>query len=128
MKGYVNKQFIPYILGKSSVNILNYSQSQYNWARGNSSNKLFEYMASGKPIISTVKMGYCLLNKYQCGLSLEHNTAADLAQAILQVRNMPPEQYRTMSVNARMAAKDFDVKTLSAKVIDVIEYVSEQRK
>jgi hypothetical protein len=33
-----------------------------------------------------------------------------------------------MSVNARMAAKDFDVKTLSAKVIDVIEYVSEQRK
>ena len=128
MKGYDNKQFIPYNLGKSSVNILNYSQSQYNWARGNSSNKLFEYMASGKPIISTVKMGYCLLNKYQCGLSLEHNTAADLAQAILQVRNMPPEQYRTMSVNARMAAKDFDVKTLSAKVIDVIEYVSEQRK
>ncbi|NMA30985.1 MAG: glycosyltransferase family 4 protein, partial [Candidatus Methanofastidiosa archaeon] len=49
MKGFVNKQFIPYILSKSSVNILNYSRTQYNWARGNSSNKLFEYMASGKP-------------------------------------------------------------------------------
>ncbi|MDI9493314.1 MAG: glycosyltransferase [Bacillota bacterium] len=58
MKGFINKQFIPYILSKSSVNIFNYSQSKYNWARGNSSNKLFEYMASGKPIISTVKMGY----------------------------------------------------------------------
>ena len=61
MKGFVNKQFIPYILSKSSVNILNYSNTQYNWSRGNSSNKLFEYMASGKPIISTVKMGYSII-------------------------------------------------------------------
>ena len=56
MKGFINKQYIPYILSKSSVNILNYSASQYNWSRGNSSNKLFEYMASGRPVISTVKM------------------------------------------------------------------------
>src|SRR5699024_9919515 len=58
IKGFVNKQYIPYILSKSHINLLNYSQTQYNWKRGNSSNKLFEYMASGKPIISTVSMGY----------------------------------------------------------------------
>ena len=62
-KGYVEKKYIPYILSKSSLNLLNYSQKNYNWSRGNSSNKLFEYMASGKPIISTVKMGYCPLEK-----------------------------------------------------------------
>ena len=28
-------------------------------------------MASGKPIISTVRMGYSPIEKYQCGLSLE---------------------------------------------------------
>ncbi len=68
MKGFVNKKYIPYILSKSSVNILNYSQTQYNWSRGNSSNKLFEYMASGKPMISTVKMGYSIIEKYKCGI------------------------------------------------------------
>ena len=55
LKGFVDRRYIPFILGRSSVNILNYSQSQYNWSRGNSSNKLFEYMASGKPVISTVR-------------------------------------------------------------------------
>ena len=88
LKGFVEKKYIPYILSRSSVNILNYSQSQYNWSRGNSSNKLFEYMASGKPIISTVKMGYCILEKYQCGLSLEECTPEALAEEIRNIHDL----------------------------------------
>ncbi len=121
MKGYINKQYIPYILSKSSVNILNYSQSQYNWARGNSSNKLFEYMASGKPIISTVKMGYCILDKYKCGLSLENIEPEELVKTILQIKNMPQKHYKDMGQNARNGAKDFDFNVLTIKLIDVIE-------
>lgn len=120
MKGYVNKQFIPYILSKSSVNILNYSQSQYNWTRGNSSNKLFEYMASGKPIISTVKMGYCILEKYKCGLSLDNSTSEELAKTILKVYAMPKAQYEKMARNARTGAADFDYKSLTDKLMEVI--------
>ena len=30
LKGYVNRQYVPYILSKSSINMLNYSQGQYN--------------------------------------------------------------------------------------------------
>lgn len=70
LKGFVDRKYIPYILSKSSVNMLNYAQDQYNWSRGNSSNKLFEYMASGKPIISTVRMGYSLIRRYGCGAEL----------------------------------------------------------
>lgn len=123
MKGYVNKQSIPYILSKSSVNILNYSQSQYNWSRGNSSNKLFEYMASGKPIISTVKMGYCILDKYKCGLSLAKPTPEELAKTILKVRDMPKEQYDELANNAFRGASDFDFKELTKRLIYVIESV-----
>lgn len=123
MKGYINKQFIPYILSKSSLNILNYSQSQYNWTRGNSSNKLFEYMASGKPILSIVKMGYCILDKYKCGLSLTNGTPEEFAEAILKIKGMPKEQYEDMGRNARIGAKDFDFNVLTNKLIDVIESV-----
>ena len=123
MKGYVNKQCIPYILSKSSVNILNYSQFQYNWTRGNSSNKLFEYMASGKPIISTVKMGYCILERYNCGLSLETSTPEELARMILKIRDMPSEQYQEMARNAKVGAANFDYKLLVAKLRGVIETV-----
>ena len=127
MKGYVNKQCIPYILSKSSVNILNYSQSQYNWTRGNSSNKLFEYMASGKPIISTVKMGYCILEKYKCGLSLEAPTPEELAKTILKVHDMPKEQYEKMARNAKAGAEDFDYKVLTEKLIKTIASVKQAR-
>lgn len=121
MKGFVNKKFIPNILSKSSLNILNYSQTQYNWARGNSSNKLFEYMASGKPVISTVKMGYSILEKYNCGLELENASAQEIADAILEVKNMTEEEYKRMGHNAKKGAEDFDFKVLTKKLINVIE-------
>lgn len=123
IKGYVNKKYIPYILTKASVNILNYSQTRYNWSRGNSSNKLFEYMASGKPVISTVKMGYSIINKYKCGFEIENASSEDLAKSILEVKNMSKEQYKVMSKNAQLGAKDFDFKILTEKLIDVIKSV-----
>lgn len=123
IKGYVNKQFIPYILSKSSVNLVNYSNTQYNWTRGNSSNKLFEYMASGKPIISTVKMGYSIIKKYQCGLELESGSPQDLAKAILEIKSMPTEEYELLGKNAKKGAGNFDFKSLTEKLIDVINNV-----
>lgn len=123
MKGFVNKQYIPYILSRSSVNILNYSQTQYNWSRGNSSNKLFEYMASGKPIISTVKMGYSIIDKYKCGIELENASGEDLANAILEIKRMSKEKYKELGQNAKLGAADFDFKVLTKKLIEVIEKV-----
>ena len=128
LKGYVDKRCIPYILSKSSVNILNYSPSRYNWTRGNSSNKLFEYMASGKPIVSTIKMGYCLLKKYACGLSLEVSTPEELARTILKVHDMPKEQYEQMGRNAKIGAAEFDYKVLTEKLITVINRVTQKQQ
>jgi glycosyltransferase involved in cell wall biosynthesis len=127
MKGYVDKKYMPYVLSMSSVNILNYSQAKYNWSRGNSSNKLFEYMASGKPIISTVKMGNCPLEKYKCGLSLEKDTPEDLANTVLRISRMPRETYNEMSENATNGAKDFDYKVLTKKLISVMENFTHEK-
>ena len=123
LKGFVEKRYIPYILSRSSANILNYSQAQYNWSRGNSSNKLFEYMASGKPVISTVKMGYCILDRYQCGYSLEECTPEALAKEILRIYNLPEETYARMAENAKEGAKDFDFSVLTERLYQVIRSV-----
>lgn len=123
LKGFVEKKYIPYILSCSSVNILNYSQSQYNWSRGNSSNKLFEYMASGKAIISTVKMGYCILDRYQCGLSLEECTPQALAEEILKIHDLSEKTYAQMAENAKEGAKDFDFSVLTERLYQVIKSV-----
>ena len=123
IKGYVNKKYVPYILSKSYVNILNYSPTLYNWSRGSSSNKLFEYMASGKPLISTVKTGYSIIDKYKCGFELEHGTAEELAKAIIKIKRMPEREYIELGQNARIGALDFDFKVLTKKLLEVIEKV-----
>lgn len=119
-KGFVQRKFIPYILSKSSINLLNYSASNYNWSRGNSSNKLFEYMAAGKPIISTVKMGYSIINNYKCGLELDNGTPEELANAIIKISDMSDENYSKMGLNAEEGVKDFDFKVLTEKLEKII--------
>lgn len=128
LKGFVERKYIPYILSKSSVNLLNYSQSKYNWTRGNSSNKLFEYMASGKPVISTVRMGYSIINRYQCGIELQEDTPECLADAILELKQMTKEQYGKLCANAQKGARDFDFPVLTDALLKVFETVTTGKK
>lgn len=123
LKGYVNQKYMPSLLSQSSVNVLNYSQSLYNWSRGNSSNKLFEYMASGKPMISTVKMGYSPIEKYECGIELEENTAVALAKAIVQIKKLDQSTYDKLSQNALKAAKNYDYKYLAQELDHLMEEI-----
>jgi len=120
-KGRVDKKYIPYILSKSSVNLLNYKQTGYYLKRGDSSNKLFEYLASGKPIISSVKMGYSLIQKYNCGIEIYDATPEQICDAISEIKNLPKPEYDKLCFNSSLAAKDFDVKDLSQQLIKIIE-------
>ena len=123
LKGFVNRQYVPFILSRSSVNMLNYAQNQYNWTRGNSSNKLFEYMASGKPVISTVRMGYSIIRKYDCGVELDEDTPEALAEQIMRFHDMTSEERERIGFNAREGAEDFDFNSLTEKLVDVIKGV-----
>lgn len=126
LKGYVENKYVPFILSKSSVNILNYSAKQYNWSRGNSSNKLFEYLASGKPVISTVKMGYDILEKYDCGISTEECSGEKIAKAIQEIKNLTQTEYDGMCKNAEYAATQFDIANLSIQYIELLQDAKEK--
>lgn len=123
LKGYVDNKYIPNILSKSSLNILNYSGSTYNWSRGNSSNKLFEYLASKKPVISTVKMGYDIIERYNCGYSVEECTVDNVADVINRVRKLPLDEYEAMCKSARNAAEKFDIPILAGKYEQVLKEI-----
>ena len=123
LKGYVDNRFIPSILARSSLNLLNYSGTAYNWSRGNSSNKLFEYLASGKPVLSTVKMGYDIISRYDCGESVENTTPEEIATKIRNIKELESSRYDTVCVNARDAAKAFDIPLLAEKYLKEIERI-----
>lgn len=122
-KGYVDQKYIPYILSKSSANLLNYSSTNYTWSRGSSSNKLFEYLASGKPVIATIKTGFSIIEKYDCGLEMENESPEELAKDIMVIKGMNRERYNELCQNARKAAYEFDYEKLTERLWEVIRWV-----
>lgn len=126
-KGFVDKRKIPYVLTKSRATILNYTASGYNWNRGNSSNKLFEYMAAGKPVISTVKMAFSPIDEYQCGVSLEHGTPQELVEQLKIYGSMNEDNYAEQCRHAQEGARQFDYASLTDRLEHVIEVASNER-
>lgn len=119
-KGQVDKNFIPYILSKADLNLIHIRQTDI-MKYGCSFNKLFEYLASGKPILSSLIMGYDLLERYNCGVTLKDITPQIISSEILKIYNSTRQQLDNMSNNALEAAKDYDFKKLTEKLICIIE-------
>ena len=78
-------------------------------------------MASGKPIISNLVMGYDIINKYHCGISRNMNSAEEYADLLLSLSKLEAKEYGEMCENARRGAKDYNYITLTDKIIDIIQ-------
>tara|TARA_B110000971_G_C19990528_1_gene491746 strand:- start:163 stop:1401 length:1239 start_codon:yes stop_codon:yes gene_type:complete len=117
---WVNPKYVPYILSNSNLNILNYSPN-YIWNYGGSQSKLFQYLASGKPILSNLKMGYCLITKYNLGIAKEFNSSRDYAESIVKMANLNDEDYDNMCENSRNTVLDFDYQKLTNDFISLIK-------
>ncbi len=121
-KGRVDKKYVPFILSKSSLNILNYKQAD-TWKYGGSQNKQFEYLASGKPICSNVKMGYSIIEKNCCGMEENIDSIARYVEIILKYKNMGKRDYELQCKNAKNVAKNYDYNILGEKIERILRSV-----
>lgn len=123
-KGRVDRRHIPAILSKADATLLQLYQNggpgilRY----GCSPNKLFDYLAAGKPVIVGFAAGYDLVERYGCGMSASGGPAA-LAEAALRLRFLSPEKYVAMCRNAARAARDYDYRILAKKFDAVLREV-----
>ena len=118
--GKVDKKYIPWILSKSDINILNYIPSK-TLKYGGSQNKLFDYLASGKPIISTVQMNYNLIERCGCGITLKNNSSKELAEAIIELSNLSEHERNEIGIKGIDIAREFDYQNLTQRFLYVIE-------
>lgn len=120
--GRIQKENIPFILEHSTANILTYKQVHL-MKYGGSQSKLFDYLASGKPIICNAKFGYNLIERYNCGLVTENQTSKAFANTVEKICGMPEADLKMMGNRARKAAEDYDQPGLVDKLILVFNYV-----
>jgi glycosyltransferase involved in cell wall biosynthesis len=116
---WVELKYVPYILSKSSLNILNYKPSSI-LRFGGSQSKSFQYMASGKPICANIKMNYCPITKFNIGIAEDFKDSKEYADAILSFYQMGKDEYNTLCINARNASENYDYKLLTEKYVELI--------
>ena len=115
---WIDPKFVPYLLSRSSVNILNYKSGSFG-KYGGSQSKLFQYLASGKPVCSNIKMMYCIINKYNLGIAREFISDKEYAEAILSLLNIDQSGLKGMSKRMREVVEEFDYKNLTKKLVDI---------
>ena len=119
---WVDPKYVPYILSQSYINILNYTE---NFGKhGISSSKMFQYMASGKPIVCNIDIYDNPIEKYKIGISKHFETSLEYAEAIESILNLSVSEYDAMCESAVKASKEFDYKHLTDQLIDVMNKIS----
>lgn len=120
--GRIEKNKIPYLLSHAELNLLNYHKVDL-FKYGGSMNKMFEYFASQKPILSNCRFGYDLVEKYKCGTILESDDPTQYADAIIAFYNMDPKDREEIGRRGRKAAEDFSQPVLVNRLHKVLQYL-----
>ena len=124
--GRIEKEKIPYILANGKANLLTYKNVSL-WKYGGSQSKLFDYLASGRPIICNVKFGYNLIERYDCGIVAKDQSAEALAAAIVKIHDLGNDKAFEMGKRARKVAEMYDQPLLVDQLEKVFSYAEKKQ-
>ena len=120
-KGRVEKKYVPSIVSRADLNFAHNEPSPL-FRFGISFNKLFDYLAAGKPILSDFSCPYNPSVQNGAGIGIDEPSAENVAHGIETLAGLPQEELARMGANARRAAETaFDFRILTQKLMDVVE-------
>lgn len=124
-KGFVDKKYIPGIVTRSDLTLMHWERTSVN-NYGYDYNKLFDYLAAGKPVFSTIQSGHSLLVDKDCGIETEGPTPKDFANGIRKIYLMDEKERKEWGDKARNVSFLYDFKILTKQLEQVIESVGEK--
>lgn len=119
LKGRVDKKYIPYIVSKADLNYAHNSPSPL-FKYGISFNKIFDYLAAGKPILCDFNANYNPVLMSKAGVSVDTADPDKIAKVIDAFSKMTKMELTEYSVAARKGAMEYDFKILTNKLLEVI--------
>lgn len=120
-KGRVDKKFIPYITSMADVNIAHNTPTNL-FRFGISFNKIFDYMAAGKPILSTFPCAYNPAVMHGAGIDVTVPDAAGIADRIAELARLSVEDEDDYCRNAMLAAEYYSFQNLTEKLVKVLSF------
>ena len=119
-KGKVQKKYVPYITSHSDLNIMHNRYSPI-FRFGISLNKMFDYLAAGKPILVDFHSRYNPAIESEGAIESVDNTAEGIAELIQKFAKMAKDERNMLGANSRTGATKYDFKVLTQRLVDLIE-------
>jgi glycosyltransferase involved in cell wall biosynthesis len=89
---------------------------------GISLNKLFDYLAAGRPIVLAGNPINNVVREAQCGLTVPPDDPGALADAIIQLRNMSSKERQAMGARGRAHVEQhYDIRVLAERLHHMFE-------
>lgn len=120
LKGSVEKKYIPYITSSANLNFAHCNPSDL-FRFGISFNKIFDYLAAGKPILCDFKSNYNPVILLNAGKEVEMPEPENVADIIEDFFRMEENEYNEYCHNALIGAKMFDFENLTKELCKIIE-------
>lgn len=124
-KGRVQKKEIPSILSRADLTLKHHKKVGLN-QYGSSNNKVFEYLASGRPIFSTVWNNHSVIRSYDVGIECPDQEVETMVEGLKEVLSWDDDRLSEMKQRAIKAAEDFDFESLSHRLEKILFEVIEQ--
>ena len=117
---WVEPQYVPYIMCHATVNLMNYKKKE-GGNYGYSQNKLFQALASGRPICCNRGGAYSPIIQFGAGVDRCFVDEEEYARNLKQFADMPESEYDEMCRAARMAALNFDYARLAQNYLQFVK-------
>lgn len=122
LKGYIDKKYIPGIAKRANLFIGTGNSSLMKY--GMSFNKLFDYLAAGKPIILPFKVGHSIVEGNRVGVEMDGADGKSLAEEIIRFADMEKADYEGYCDRSRALAEVFSYEKLADQLEDILKEVN----
>lgn len=122
-KGRVEKKYIPSITSKASINYAHNGNSPL-FRFGLSFNKIFDYLAAGRPILCDFKSNYNPVIMGGAGVAVESADPKEIANQITRFVDMDNQEYQAFCEAAKQTSKEYDFFVLTNRLLEIIAEVN----
>lgn len=119
----VRKDEVSKVLQEADAFVFNLERAEV-FRYGVSSNKLFDYMAAGKPVIFSVRSSNNPVEEAHCGFTVPPRDPQALADAVIQLYQMSEEEREAMGRRGREYVEQYHaISVLAEKLIWCLEEI-----
>lgn len=119
-KGRVEKKYIPAITCRADLNLAHNTPTPL-FRFGISFNKLFDYLAAGRPVLSDFPCPYNPAVQHGAGIDVAQPSPENIARAVETMAGMDENSRRRYGENARKTAEIYDFRQLTKQLLAILE-------